>query len=161
MKKFKFLIYILAAIIFVLIGLAVSKGTIFTFLVVLVLIIIAFGVFVIIGIIDLIRKSNHYRIVGFTLLYLIIIPISSVIFNRIEDNNKEKVADKIILELNTIKENEGEYPSNLGNIKAIYDFPDLEYFVDTVNQDFELWYDLDGWHMKVYTSKNERWFIAD
>ena len=161
MKKYKYLLYIFVAIIFVFFGLIVSKGTLITFLILLLLLIISFGVLIIVVIIDLIRKSNHYKIVSFTLIYLIIILISAVIFKRIEDFNKEKAAKLIIIELNLIKEKEGKYPSNPDSISAISFFPEINYSIDTLNQVYNLWYDKDGWNMKIYFNESDEGIIAD
>ena len=161
MKKYKYLLYIVVAVIFVFFGLIVSKGTLITFLILLLLLIISFVVLITAVIIDLIRNSNHYKKVGFILIYLIIILISAVVFKRIEDFNKEKAAKLIIIELNLIKEKEGKYPSNLDRISAISLFPEINYSIDTLNQVFNLWYEKEGWNMTVYFNESDEGIIAD
>ena len=161
MKKYNFLLHIFIAVISILIGFVVSKGAMFVFLITLILIIISFGVFIIIGIIDLIRKSNHYRKVGFAIIYIVITLVSSMFFFRIEEYHKDRAVEQILNELVSIKEKDGKYPLNLENISAKSFFPEINYSIDTIYQKFILWYEVKGWNKQVYYRKEIDWTYKD
>ena len=161
MKKYNFLLHIFIAVIFILIGFVVSKGAMFVFLIALILTIISFGVFIILGIIDLIRKSNHYRKASFAIIYLVIILVSSMFFFTIEEYHKDKAVEQILNELDSIKEKDGKYPLSLDNISAKSFFPEINYSIDTIYQEFTLWYEVKGWNKKVYYRKDNDWTVKD
>jgi len=72
---------------------------------------------------------------------------------------KEKLAEQVLMDLDTYKSLHSLYPETLkeANISA----PGFQYVPDGVGLYFSLQYSPDGWHIRTYSSFEQRWEVSD
>lgn len=113
------------------------------------------------GLIDLVRRTRYYIYPGICLLILAIGLIISINITQLRQKEIHGVAQSVIAELESYKEKNGNYPSELMDISEIK-IPDyFSYSIDPDNMTFKLTYSTDGWHHKVYDSKVKEWIVTD
>ena len=124
----------------------------------LLLIIIAISVIVLfVGTIK--NNSKLIKSSGFVIVLAILSGITTISTAAIKKNIKERKVDQIISELANYKELNRIYPVDLQTIG--YDNSELDYTIDSTKTEFRLWYLIDGWHYREYSSRSNKWTSGD
>ena len=156
------LIAAITLIISIVVGLRIANGNdaLFDMLYLGMGVLLFFTLTVLTRIIDRTLKKRLFIYPGLGLVCFVCALITAAIAKNINDTHKQDIAQQIILELETYRDNHGQYPQNLNNITAGH-FDNFQYRSDTTGEAFTLWYSPDGWHHKSYTSQTRQWEVSD
>lgn len=160
-SKTKIVLTIISGIISTAIGIELAKATIFDNFKLAFIWGIIVLVTIIIGVIDFIFKKHYSKIPGFALAILTLGFIISLPIRKYHWNEKRNKCDIAIVQLDSIKKHNGNYPDSLANLKLDIDFSEINYTTDSSKQFFNISYSVDGWHREWYDSENREWSGGD
>jgi len=103
------------------------------------------------------RSHYAYHVVISTVLSVVF----AISFFYLQHFIKEKEANKIIENLSTYKNQQGNYPESLQDLSYNPKLVNLDYEVDSTKLNYEIRYSYDGWSWKSYNSKTGEWEITD
>jgi hypothetical protein len=149
-------------------GFVLSKMTLFIGFQAMFFTLIALGLAMLVGIVDLVKKTFHSKFIWVTFFALVLALISSGVFQSIERKAMQQKADLIVNHIDHYKIENGTLPDSLNQLVLEGDLlkfcdSDVSYWVkDSVEQEYYLSYDVrDGWHEKVYDASRDLWYLDD
>jgi hypothetical protein len=116
---------------------------------------------IIIGIFEPTFKKRISKISGTVLITLTVAIIVSLPIRKHYWNERRNKSEIVIGRLDSFLTQNGSYPKSLRELKLDLDLSEVYYFSDSLGQNFNISYDIDGWHTERYNSKERFWTGGD
>ncbi|RZJ75965.1 MAG: hypothetical protein EOO45_03945 [Flavobacterium sp.] len=145
----------------ILIGFSISRLTVFDFIYLFIFAGLLLGLALLVGLIDVIQKTNNFSYFGLIFLFFAISVVSAMTFSKERVDNYRRTAEQMVKDLEKFKADTGRYPDYLDSASSLRLGTEIYYNTDTSGQSFHISYSLDGWHKEWYNSASKQWSGGD
>ncbi len=116
---------------------------------------------IVIGIVDVIIKKKLSKYPGTVLIILTLAFGISFPLRKSIWNEKKVAAEYAIEKIERFKKEYGHYPGAINEIESEIELSELNYWTDSLRQEYVVSYDVDGWHTERYNSVEMKWTGGD